>query len=131
MYLNKRKLIEQEVFDLTFLQKLMRSLFPKKNDCASISDLEEAAKELKKFDIVTKKQLRLSLKKHRKWLIKVDKEPIDSLHQRIYRKDIGDVAFLDAIRRQYWFCYPAFIRNAMEVEFGEKYEVFANARDQT
>jgi len=130
MYSSKRKIIEQETFDLVHLQKTMRSLFPKKNDCASKSDLEEVANELNQFNVITKKQLRLFLKKYRRWLIKIDKEPMGATHQRLYRKIIGDDAFLDAMRRQYWFCYPALIRNAMEVEFGEEYEQFANERDQ-
>jgi hypothetical protein len=52
------------------------------------------------------------------------------MQERIYREDLGDEGFNDCMRRQYWFCYPAFIRNAMEVEFGDAYEKFANDRDQ-
>ena len=29
----------------------------------------------------------------------------------------------DAIRRQYWWAYPALVRTAMEMEFGEAAEV--------
>ena len=108
----------------------MRSLFPKKNDCASEFDLAEVAEELKQFGIVSKKQLRLFLKKYRRWLLEIDKEPVDMRHQRLYREWLGDDEFLDAMRRQYWFCYPALIRNAMEIEFGEEYEKFANERDK-
>jgi hypothetical protein len=128
--INKRKLLDQEEYDLDYLQKLMSTLFPKRNDCASRDDLEEAYQELLMFGVKTKKQIRLFLKKHRKWLIQVDKEPLDAMHERIYREDLGDEEFNDCMRRHYWFCYPAFIRNAMEVEFGDAYEKFANDRDQ-
>jgi len=108
----------------------MRSLFPNKNDCASKEDLVEVLHELKVFNIITKKQLRLFLKRNRKWLLIVDQEPLDQLHRRIYREDIGDEKFLDAIRRQYWFCYPALIRNALEKECGESYGKYSSKRDK-
>ena len=129
-YINKRQKIDKEEFDLEYLHKVMRSLFPKRNDCASRDDLEEVFQELKLFEIKNKKQVRLFLKKYRRWLITIDKEPMDATHQRIYREDLGDEEFYDCMRRQYWFCYPAFIRNAMEVEFGEKYDKFSSERDK-
>ena len=128
-HINKRLKIDNEEFDLVYLQKIMRSLFPKKHDCASNSDLAEVLQELKLFGIKNKMQVRLFLKKYRRWLIAIDKEPLDIMHQRLYREDLGEEEFNDCMRRQYWFCYPALIRNAMEVEFGEKYEEFANERD--
>jgi len=130
MHINKRSVIDKENFDLYYLQKIMRSLFPKKNDCASEIDLAEVAEELKQFDIVSKKQLRLFLKKYRRWLLDIDKEPMDMGHQHLYREWLGNDEFLDAMRRQYWFCYPALIRNAMEIEFNEEYEKFVNERDK-
>ena len=55
--MNQRKVIEQEEFDLKYLQKMMRNLFPKRNDCASLEDLEEVLGELKQFSITTKLKL--------------------------------------------------------------------------
>jgi hypothetical protein len=127
--MNKRKAIDQEEFDLKYLQKVMRTLFPKRNDCASMQDLEEVVGELKHFSSVTKLQVRLFLKKYRRQLLDIDKSPLDSCHQRIYREDLGDEQFLDAMRRQYWFCYPAIIRIAMEINFGDEYEKYSNERD--
>ena len=127
--MNQRKVIEQEEFDLKYLQKMMRNLFPKRNDCASLEDLEEVLGELKQFSITTKLQVRLFLKKHRRHLLEIDKAPLDTCHQRLYREEVGDEEYLDALRRQYWFCYPGLIRTAMEIEFGDKYEQFSNERD--
>ena len=128
--IKKRQQIDNEEFDLDYLHRVMRSLFPKRNDCASRSDLEEAYQELKQFGIRNKKQVRLFLKKYRKQLLAIDKEPMDAIHRRLYREDLGDEEFNDCMRRQYWFCYPAFIRNAMEMEFGDNYEKFASERDK-
>ena len=129
MPMNRRKVLDQQEFDLQYLWKTMRALFPKKNDCASLEDLAEVVDELKRFSIVSRLQLRLLLKKHRRQLLDIDKEPLDACHQRLYREDLGDEEYLDAIRRQYWFCYPALVRNALEIEFGREYEEFARKRD--
>ena len=127
---SKRQILDLEEFDFSYLYKSMRSLFPRNNDCASKEDLVEVFHELKTFNIITKKQLRLFLKRNRRWLLIVDQEPLDQIHRQIYREDLGDEKFSDAIRRQYWFCYPALIRNALKRECGESYEKYSNKRDK-
>lgn len=128
--MSRRREIDQQEFDLDYLQKTMRMLFPKKNDCASKEDLDEVARELKRFSVFTKLQVRLFLKKYRRQLLDIDKEPLDSYHQKLYRDDLGETEYLDTVRRQYWFCYPALVRTAMEIEFGAEYESFSNERDR-
>ena len=118
-----------EDFDLTYLYEQMKIIFPEKNDCASLVELEETLYELKLFGIKTKKDIKDFLIKHKDWLIKVDQEEMDEYHHRLYRKELGDEVYFDSINKGYWFCYPAFIRNALEKEFGEEYEKFANVRD--
>ena len=130
MNISQRQKIDQEGYGYLYLYKQMLSLFPRRNDCSSKEDLEEVLPELKAFGINSKKDLRLFLKRNRKWLIMVDKEPMDLLHQKIYREDIGDRDFLDSMRRQYWFCYPALVRNALEKEFGKEYEEYSKKRDE-
>lgn len=127
--MGRRKEIDLQEFDLADLHKMMRKLFPKRNDCAEIEDLEEVVDELKQFSVVTKLQLRLFLKKYRRQLLDIDKEPLDSFHQKLYREDLGESEYLDTVRRQYWFCYPALIRTAMAIEFGADYDRFSNERD--
>ncbi len=107
----------------------MRSLFPKKNDFVSLNELEEVIPELNKFNISTKKEIRLFLKKYRKWVLNGEKSSLDLVHQKIYREMEGDTDYLDSIKRQYWFAYPAIIRTVMEEEFGSEYEDYANKRD--
>ncbi|GAA6152162.1 hypothetical protein NBRC116587_15810 [Pseudoteredinibacter isoporae] len=63
--MSRRKEIDKEEFDLTYLYKVMRSLFPKKNDIASMEELNETVGELKKFSILAKCEVRMFLKKHR------------------------------------------------------------------
>jgi len=130
MNISQRQKIDQEEYGYLYLYKQMSSLFPRRNDCASKEDLEEVLPELKAFGINSKKDLSLFLKRNRKWLIMIDKEPMDLLHQKIYREGIGDREFLDSMRRQYWFCYPALVRNALEKEFGKEYEKYSKKRDE-
>jgi hypothetical protein len=33
------------------------------------------------------------------------------------------------VEHGYWFAYPALLRIALELEFGETYQAYANARD--
>lgn len=128
--MSRRAEIDQEEIDLAYLHKIMRSLFPKKNDTASLDELYETVAELKRFSIATKRDLRLFLKKYRRKLLIIDREPLDLCHQRLYREQLGEQEYLDSIRRQYWFGYPGLVRLAMEMEFGEAYEIFANERDE-
>jgi len=120
---------EKEDFDLTYLYEQMKLIFPEKNDCASLSDLEETIEELKHFGLKTKKDVFAFLTKHKDWLIEIDREPMDEYHHKLYREELGDEVYFDSINKGYWFCYPAFIRNALEKEFGEEYEKFADAQD--
>jgi hypothetical protein len=131
MNINKRKLIDDEPLDNKYAYKLMLSIFPKKNDCASNADFEEVIRELKEFGIRTNKQFRLLMKKHRRWILIIEKEPLDIIHQKIYRDWFCEEEYLDCIRRQYWFCFPAMIRNVLEKVFGEDYENYASERDKT
>lgn len=130
-HVSARSRIDAEEISVRYLYKVMKRLFPKNNDCAPFDELNEVVEELVRFDVRTKKKLRLLLKKHRKQLLRIDREPLDKAHQRLYREDLGESAYRDCIRRQYWFCYPALVRTAMEIEFGEEYDRFARERDGT
>jgi hypothetical protein len=108
---------------------MMKILFPKRNDFSTQQELEEVVFELKKFGISTNKEIRLFLKKYRRWILDGEKSPLDATHQKIYREMLGEAKYLDSIRRQYWFAYPGMIRCALAEEFGDAYETFSNDRD--
>lgn len=130
MNIRARSVIDQKELDEALVYKNLRSLFPRVNDYApSESGYTEELKELFDFGIKTNKQLRLLLKKHRKQIISIDHSPIDAFHQKLYADEMGAKKFNDHMRRQYWFAYSGFLRIALELEFGEKYELYANERD--
>ncbi len=112
------------------VHKSLRATFPKKNDYApSETGYTEELSELVHFGILCVKDLRLLLNKHRKKVLEIDRSPMDQWHQHMYSSEMGAEKFNDFIRRQYWFAYPGLLRLALELEFGEAYEAFADARD--
>lgn len=121
-----RSIMDSIEIDIAYLNKLMYNLFPVKNDCASLADLEETLKDLSYFKIRTRKDLRKLVKKHRSKIILIDKMPMDKWHQNYYRKELGEETYLDTVRRQYWFCYPALVRLALKLEFGDEYENYTD-----
>ncbi|MDP9918953.1 hypothetical protein J2W24_004622 [Variovorax boronicumulans] len=119
MPISARKLRALESLTPALLQSLMRKIFPKKNDYGEAS-FEELLPELAQFNIKTRGQFVALMTHYRKRLLRLDTEPLDAWHERYYRSELGDQFVSDALRRQYWFAYPALIRIALELKFGEK-----------
>ena len=127
--MHRRVIIDKENFDVMHLVKIMRNLFPKKNDYATVDDMKEVLLELIEFNVYTKKDLRLLLKKYRRRVLLGEKEKLNQEHQKIFREIYGNEEYFDSLRRQYWFSYSGIIRTILEWEFGEDYEVYSNKRD--
>ncbi|MDP9975369.1 hypothetical protein J2W39_006659 [Variovorax paradoxus] len=114
-----RKLRAVESLTPALLQSLMRKIFPKKNDYGEAS-FEELLPELARFNIKTRGQFVALMTHYRKRLLRLDSGPLDSWHERYYRSELSDQFVSDALRRQYWFAYPALIRIALELKFSDK-----------
>lgn len=97
----------------------MRKIFPKKNDYGEAS-FEELLPELAKFGIKTRGRFAALMTHYRKRLRRIDGERLDAWHERYYRSELGDQFVSDALRRKYWFAYPALVRIALELKFGEE-----------
>ncbi len=101
----------------TGIHKVMRGLFPRRNDYGDAS-FEELVPELARFGVRTVGGFERLMKKHRKQLLEIDHSPMDEWHLKYYATEFGaDVK--DALRRHYWFAYPALVRTAAELEWGE------------
>jgi hypothetical protein len=124
----RRRVMGQPLTEDGIRAELRRTL-PRRNDFGVINYAELVA-EARRFGVNTRAQFRRLLLRHRRALIDVDREPLDAVHQRIYRSDLGDEQFLDLIRRQRWFSWEALTRFALEFEFGDDYRRFANERDK-
>ena len=119
MPISARRLHAAKPLTPALLQSSMGKIFPKKNDYGEAS-FEELLPELARFNIKTRGQFAALMTHHRKRLMRIDSEPLDAWHERYYRAELGDQFVSDALRRQYWFAYPALVRIALELEFGDE-----------
>lgn len=105
------------------IHKAMSKLFPKRNDYGTAS-FEELVPELKRFGICTLGKFRKLMKKHRRELLRIDIDRLEPREIRYFSEFFGKEFVSDATRRQYWFAYPALVRIAAELEFGEEAAVY-------
>jgi hypothetical protein len=103
------------------IHKLMRGLFPKRNDFGEAS-FDELVQELARFGIRTTGQFSLLMKRHRRKLLEIDRSPMDKWAKEYYAGEFS-ANVKDAERKQYWFAYPALVRTAAELEWGKLAEV--------
>ena len=101
------------------IHKAMSSIFPKKNDYGTAS-FDELVPELARFGITTVGKFRNLMTKHRRELLAIDRDPLQPWEIRHMSESFGELFVKDAVRRQYWFAYPALVRTAAELEFGEQ-----------
>jgi hypothetical protein len=103
------------------IHQLMIKLFPKRNDFGDAS-FDELVPELARFGVRTTGQFSLLMKRHRRQLLRIDRLPVEPAEKELYAKEFGaDVK--DMERRQYWYAYPALVRKAAALEWGEEAEV--------
>jgi hypothetical protein len=105
------------------VRSVMRGLFPKRNDYVTdLALFEELLCELQAFGIHTRGDLRRLMCRHRRALLADDRSRLTPREKRLYAEMFGSAFVRDAVRRRYWFAYPALVRNALEREFGEAAE---------
>jgi hypothetical protein len=109
--------------------KILSTVLPRRNGYTA-PDAESLLAEFHAFGIRNPKELRLLLKRHRRRLMEIDATPLDQWHERQYRRDLGHEAVSNAIRYKRWFSHEALAGIALELEFGERYRVFADNRDE-
>lgn len=100
------------------IHQAMCRIFPKKNDYGTAS-FEELVPELARFGITTLGSFRSLMTRHRRALLRTDREPLFPAERKMFAEEYGEEFIRDTERRQYWFAYPALVRTAAEMEFGE------------
>lgn len=130
-YLSARKHVLNQPLTAALIHKVMRSIFPKRNDYVTDMKLfQELIPELARFGITTRGSLKRLMTKHRRALLADDKSCLSTMEQKYYCEWFGPEHTRDAVRRQYWFAYPGLVRNALESEFGEAASVWAEEFDR-
>lgn len=121
--LSARKQLAEEQLSAIIIHSEMSKIFPKKNDYGNAS-FEELVPELNRFGISTRGKFKELMKKHRRKLLQIDRERISCKEAEYFSESFGEVFVKNAIRGQYWFAYPALVRTAAELEFGEAAAIY-------
>jgi hypothetical protein len=116
--LSARQLIYARPLTGEAIHRVMSRVFPKKNDYGDAS-FDELVQELARFGIVSVGEFKRLMTKHRRALLQLDRSRLLAWERQDATKEYGRTFVTDAMRRQYWFAYPALVRNAVEFEFGE------------
>jgi len=106
----------------------LKRFFPAKNDDFQSDYVEEFA-ELHDFHIDSEEQLSELLRRRVGQVMEIDRSPMDEYMVRYYAHEFGTESVARRLREGYWFSYPALLRVALELEFGEAYRQYANKRD--
>jgi hypothetical protein len=107
---------------------ILSEYFPEKNDDFPSPYAEELS-ELNRFRISTAKQLRELLSKWSAKIMEIDTSPMSQQDIALARVDLGDEFVTKRLESGYWFAYPALLRLALELEFGEEYKEYSDKRD--
>jgi hypothetical protein len=124
MSLSARARVRRAKLTEAQLYKSFAVLLPRANGFGPIN-YAELLNELGYFGIHNVAGFRRLLQHHRRRLIEIDREPLDVVHQRMYRRELGNEVFRDKMRRNYWFSWEGLARTALELEFGERYLEYA------
>lgn len=103
-------------------------LFPSQNDFLK-SDYEAELKELLDFGVDNVEKFKKLMTRHRTKLLEIDSEPLDEQHLKWYREENIIENLELKIEKGFWFAFPGLIRIGLELEFGEKYKLYADKRD--
>lgn len=105
------------------IHRVMSRIFPKKNDFGD-GAFEELVPELARFGVTSAGDFKRLMTKHRRALLRLDRSRLSAWERRNFTEEYGGEFVNDAIRRQYWYAYPALVRTAAEFEFGEAAAVY-------
>jgi hypothetical protein len=125
---NPKKKIESQKLNEKKVYEILKSLLPEQNDYCE-SDFKEELQELHDFNVNTVDDLRHLIRKHRGHLLEIDREPLDTHHIKWYSEDFGEKFVKDRVKGGYWFAFPALLRIALELEFGDAYNEYSKNRD--
>jgi hypothetical protein len=108
----------------------LKQVFPAKNDDYPC-DYREELEELIMFGITTDDELRDLLQRRAKEIMEIDRSPMNQSEIQMHSADGNEKFVADRIRAGYWFAFPALLRIALELEFGQAYVEFSRKRDGT
>jgi hypothetical protein len=106
----------------------LKQFFPAKNDDYACG-YEEELHELNDFGITTEDQLLDLLRKRVDEVMEIDRSPMSERDIQMHSDADGGEFVANRLREGFWFSYPALLRIALELEYGDSYKQYANRRD--
>jgi len=107
---------------------VLKRFFPARNDDFAC-DYAEELQELLDFQIRTEEQFVDLLRRRAVEVMEIDRSPMDDYQVRLHAQDLGEDYVAKRLREGFWFSYPALLRMALELEFGDTYRDYAEKRD--
>ena len=117
-----RQRVDTAQLDSESIRRVVRPLFRRRNDYGSKA-LNELPEELRRFGIVTVKDLRLLMKRHRRSLL-LDEHVRMKRAEALYLAHEARFGGIDTFANTSWLAIRGLVRNAMELEFGEEAAVY-------
>ena len=125
-HLRARGKVDSVPLDAEMIRKTVQSLFRRRNDY-SVETMDELPGELRKFGIVTVKDLRLLMKRNRRSLL-IDENIHMNRAEVLWLLSDAGAAGLDTHAGKSWYAIPGLVRQAMELEFGYEAAVYVIAQ---
>ena len=92
---------------------VLRRTMPRKNGMGAV-DYAGLIEEAQIFGVLSNRQFRKLMLKHRRALLEADREPLSPQMENIYRNEWGDSLVTDRLRRQYWFGWEALVNGGLK-----------------
>lgn len=84
---------------------------------------------MKDFGIVTETQLVSLLEKRTEEVMAVDRSALGEDERQMHTDTEGEEFVARRLRAGFWFSFPALLRIALELEYGDTYKKYADRRD--
>jgi hypothetical protein len=98
-------------------------LVPRANQYGDV-DYLELLNDLRAFGVRTRADLRRLMLRHRREMLRIDREPFDQVNARIQRAELGEAAFGELQRKGVFFSSAGLLRLALELEHGELFREY-------
>lgn len=114
--LHARARVGLEPVTTAAIEKIARGLFHRRHDYGDF-DLTELLAELEGLGVSTIRQFRLLMKKHRRAILKDEREKMSRAETLYLLAEFGPQG-IDVHTNTSWFALPGLVREALEKEFG-------------
>jgi hypothetical protein len=115
----RQRLARMPLSERLVLRALL-TVWPRRNRYGT-PNLSELLSEARDFGFHTFGAYLRVLKRHRRAVVRMDREPLDLLSQRVYVEDFGRPFVADRERRRYFFSLEGLTRCAFEAQFGDRH----------